>query len=375
LGTSFRSAFFYGQKYAKFAMGKEFTRMKRLIRQAPVLVGIILILVIIAGGLAGCVSTTTVTVSPTTTNTATAAALTIVNGTQTNTLTMADIKAMTPVSGSTGLITSSGTIDFPFELTGVALSDIVKTVGGITSNDAVKISAKDGYSMTLSYNQVMNGTGFPTYDSTTGKEVTPVNNIVVFIAYEQNGQAIGDDIGPLRMCILAPGQITDGQWWVKWVQKIAIIPLQTDWTLNDVGTITKDILKSDFEAGTAPNCHGVTWTDAQGHVWSGEALWLLAAYVTPIDPDNSMGQLNTALWNQGFQVEVIGSNGSMVTYNSADINNNNNIIVANQEDGQPLTGAQWPLALAGSGVDAQHQIGGITGIKVILPTTTTTAKP
>jgi DMSO/TMAO reductase YedYZ molybdopterin-dependent catalytic subunit len=375
LGTSFRSAFFYGQKYAKFAMGKEFTRMKRLIRQAPVLVGIILILVIIAGGLAGCVSTTTVTVSPTTTNTATAAALTIVNGTQTNTLTMADIKAMTPVSGSTGLITSSGTIDFPFELTGVALSDIVKTVGGITSNDAVKISAKDGYSMTLSYNQVMNGTGFPTYDSTTGKEVTPVNNIVVFIAYEQNGQAIGDDIGPLRMCILAPGQITDGQWWVKWVQKIAIIPLQTDWTLNDVGTITKDILKSDFEAGTAPNCHGVTWTDAQGHVWSGEALWLLAAYVTPIDPDNSMGQLNTALWNQGFQVEVIGSNGSMVTYNSADINNNNNIIVANKEDGQPLTGAQWPLALAGSGVDAQHQIGGITGIKVILPTTTTTAKP
>ena len=356
-------------------MGKEFKRMKRLIRQASVLVGIILILVIIAGGLAGCVSTTTVTVSPTTTNTATAAALTIVNGTQTNTLTMADIKAMTPVSGSTGLITSSGTIDFPFELTGVALSDIVKTVGGITSNDAVKISAKDGYSMTLSYNQVMNGTGFPTYDSTTGKEVTPVNNIVVFIAYEQNGQAIGDDIGPLRMCILAPGQITDGQWWVKWVQKIAIIPLQTDWTLNDVGTITKDILKSDFEAGTAPNCHGVTWTDAQGHVWSGEALWLLAAYVTPIDPDNSMGQLNTALWNQGFQVEVIGSNGSMVTYNSADINNNNNIIVANQEDGQPLTGAQWPLALAGSGVDAQHQIGGITGIKVILPTTTTTAKP
>jgi len=375
LGTSFRSAFFYGQKYAKFAMGKEFKRMKRLIRQASVLVGIILILAIIASGLAGCGSTTTVTVSPTTTNTATAAALTIVNGTQTNTLTMADIKAMTPVSGSTGLITSSGTIDFPFELTGVALSDIVKTVGGITSNDAVKISAKDGYSMTLSYNQVMNGTGFPTYDSTTGKEVTPVNNIVVFIAYEQNGQAIGDDIGPLRMCILAPGQITDGQWWVKWVQKIAIIPLQTDWTLNDVGTITKDILKSDFEAGTAPNCHGVTWTDAQGHVWSGEALWLLAAYVTPIDPDNSMGQLNTALWNQGFQVEVIGSNGSMVTYNSADINNNNNIIVANKEDGQPLTGAQWPLALAGSGVDAQHQIGGITGIKVILPTTTTTAKP
>ena len=59
----------------------------------------------------------------------------------------------------------------------------------------------------------------------------------------------------------------------------------------------------------------------------------------------------------------------------SNINNNNNIIVANQEDGQPLTGSQWPLALAGSGVDSQHQIGGITGIKVILPATATTAKP
>ena len=347
--------------------------MNRLVKQASLLVGLILIPAIIASGLAGCGSTTTVvtTVLPTTTNTATAATLTIVNGTTTNTLTMDDIKALTPVSGSTGLITSSGTIDFPFNLQGVALSDILKTAGGITANDAVKISAKDGYSMTLSYNQVMNGTGFPIYNATTGKEEPPTGNIVVFIAYEQDGNAIGDDIGPLRMCIMAPGQLTDGQWWVKWVQKIEVVALQTSWTLNDVGTIAKDIPKSDFEAGTAPNCHGITWTDAQGHVWSGEALWLLAAYVTPIDPNNSMGQLNTALWNQGFKMDVISSNGTTVEYNSADINNNNNIIVANQEDGTPLAGKQWPLALVGSGVDTQHQISAITGIKVILPTTTT----
>jgi len=86
---------------------------------------------------------------------------------------MADIQAMTPVSGSTGLITSSGTIDGPYNLTGTALSSILQTVGGITSSDAVKISAKDGYIMTLSYNQVMNGTEFPLMIIPPVKEVTP----------------------------------------------------------------------------------------------------------------------------------------------------------------------------------------------------------
>src|SRR5208283_1773567 len=188
LGTSFRSAFFIGIKYIKFTVGRSST-MKNLLKKALLFTSITLIFVMVVSGLTGCSKTTTVTVSPTTTNTANAVALTIINGTQTKTMTMSDIQALTPVTGSTGLITSSGTIDGPWNLTGASLSDILKTVGGITPDDAVKISAKDGYSMTLSYNQVMNGTEFPIYDATTGKEAAPVGNIVVFIAYEQDGQA------------------------------------------------------------------------------------------------------------------------------------------------------------------------------------------
>ena len=69
------------------------------------------------------------------------------------------------------------------------MTDILKSVGGITADEAVRISAKDGYSMTMSYKQVVEGSEFPTYDSSTGKEVSPAGKITVFIAYEKDGKA------------------------------------------------------------------------------------------------------------------------------------------------------------------------------------------
>ncbi len=135
--------------------------MKRIFKNLPLLVGIVLILTVVASGLAGCGGSNAT------------GALTIVNGTQTKTLTMANIEALPVVSGSTGDITSSGTIEGPYSYKGVALTDILKSVGGITTNNAIRISAKDGYSMTMSYKQVVEGSEFPTYDSSTGKEASP----------------------------------------------------------------------------------------------------------------------------------------------------------------------------------------------------------
>jgi hypothetical protein len=338
--------------------------MKRLFNKLPLLSGIILVLTIIATGLAGCKgSTVTVTVSPGSTTTATAA-LTVVNGTQTKTLTMAELKNLPVISGSTGLISSSGSIDGPYQYQGVALTDILKSVGGITANNAIRISAKDGYSMTFSYNQVVNGTEFPTYDSTTGKEVTPAGTITLFLAYEKDGQPIDDTVGPLRIGIMAPGQVTDGHWWIKWAQKIEVISLQQPWTLSLQGAINQDIDQSTFEAGAAPGCHGASWTDAQGHVWTGIPLWYLVCYV---DDTDTMGALNTAVWDKGFEVHLANSNGDIVMYSAQDVRKNDNLIIAYEVDGQPLPSTEWPLALVGSAVDSQHQISMITKIKLVFP--------
>ena len=329
----------------------------------PLLSGILLVLVLIVSGLAGCV-TKTVTVAPPTKE----GFLTVVSGSQTKTLSMADIKALPVLSGATGDITSSGTIEGPFPYKGVALSEILKSVGGMTANNALRISAKDGYSMTMSYNQIIKGAEFPTYDSTTGKEVPPAAGVTMFLAYEKDGNPIDDMVGPLRVGIMAPGQLTDGHWWVKWAQKLEVITMQQPWTICLQGAVTQSMDKATFESGAAPGCHGAQWTDAQGHVYLGVPLWY---FVGNIDDTEEMSY-NSALADQGYEVHIANSNGDMVSFTSQEVKKNDNIILVYQVDGKPLPSTQWPVALVGKAVDSKHQIAMITKVKLVFPTTTTT---
>jgi hypothetical protein len=277
---------------------------------------------------------------------------------------MADIKQLPVISDSTGDMTSSGTIEGPYSYKGVDVMEVLKLVGGITANDAIRISAKDGYSMTFSYKQVAEGGEFPTYDSTTGKEVTPSGKISILLAYEKDGKPIDDTVGPLRTIIMAPGQLTDGHWNVKWTTKIEIVALQQSWTLSLQGAITQDMDKATFESGAAPGCHGTNWTDAQGHIYSGIPLWYLVSYV---DDADTMGPLNNAVWDKGFEIHLANSNGNIVMYSAQEVKRNDNLIIAYLVDGKPLPTTTWPLALVGSAVDSQHQISMITKIKLVFP--------
>jgi hypothetical protein len=141
------------------------------------------------------------------------------------------------------------------------------------------------------------------------------------------------------------------------------------WSLNLVGVVTRVVDRSLFTEGTAPGCHGATWKDAEGQVWSGIPLWLLAGYV---DNKNNAMEIDPAVWSQGFEVQVVSANGTTADFTSAQIYNNDNMIVAYQVNGQSLPVTQWPLALVGAAFDQQHEISQITEIKLILPSTTMT---
>jgi len=353
--------------------------MNRFFKKLPAVIAILLVLTMLASGIAGCKSGSTGTTTSKTTATGTAtAALTIVKGDETKTLTMAQIKALPVVSGSTGDITSSGTIEGPNSYKGASLADILQSVGGIGSSDAIRISAKDGYSMTLSYKQAMEGAEFPTYDSSTGKEAPPAGTITVFLVYEKDGTALDDTIGPLRLGIMAPGQVTDGHWWIKWAQKIQVVAVQQSFDLKLSGAESADVDSSTFESCSAAGCHGTNWTDSQGRTWTGVPLWYFAGKVDDVTDSHDGDSYNTALADAGaYDVQVNSSDGTSATFTSKQVKQDDNLIVAFRIGGVALPSNQWPLALVGSDVSAQQQISKITSINLIFsnttPTTTTAA--
>ena len=138
-------------------------------------------------------------------------------------LTMNQVRAIPPVTGKGGFFTTAGVINGPYAVKGAAITDLCGLVGGITPSDAVMISAADGYSSIFGYDQVTGN--FVTYDGTL-KEV-PHSALKLVLMYEQDGKPLSQDGGkPMRMAIVGgDGLLTEGNMWVKWVNKVQVIRL------------------------------------------------------------------------------------------------------------------------------------------------------
>jgi hypothetical protein len=330
----------------------------------------ILMLGLLITGVASCNSNTSESMTETEDNTV---VLTVSKGDQTSTYTMSALKDLPSISGTTGRMSSTGTIEGPYQYQGVALTELLKAVGGITEENAVRISAKDGYTMTMSYRQITEG-NFTILDVTTGKEVEAISQPVVFIAYAEGGQPL-TDLGPLRLGIMtADNQLTEGHWWVKWAQKIEVINVEKPWTLNLEGIVTEAIDPASFESCSAIGCHGAKWTDDQNRVWEGTPLWY---FVGKVDDTNTHegDAFDVAAAEKGYEVQLIAADGFNLKLTSQEVAKNNDLIIAYRRDGNPLPENQWPLRLVGATLQKSQMIGQITDIKLVFPSEETTSPP
>ena len=147
--------------------------------------------------------------------------LTVTEGNKVNNFSLLDLQAFPSVTGNGGYVSQSGTITGPFSYQGVALRNLLSTVGGMSEGDSVVFTSSDNYTQTLSYDQIING-NFNYYD-TTGKPVTPQTMPTLTLIYSENGTLLDNTHGPVELGMLSPQNIlTDGSLWAKMVTTIAV---------------------------------------------------------------------------------------------------------------------------------------------------------
>jgi len=280
-------------------------------------------------------------------------------GSETKVYSFDEVKAMPAYTASGGFEKSTGVIVGPYTYTGVNLTYLTDLVGGITPSNSIKITASDGYSMTYTYDQVM---GDITIYSTSEEEAD--EPLTMVLAYEENGSLIPDEYGgPLRIAFIrSDTPITDGHFWIKYVNKIEILGSVDEWDLTLTGAITDIMDRSTFES--CVGCHGVYWTDDSNRNWRGIPLWLLVGVVDDDVNEEAKHYFSDALADQGYNITVIASDGYSKTFSSAFVKRNDDIILINELNGTALPETDWPLKFTGSGLANNENVKQVVEIQL-----------
>jgi hypothetical protein len=241
----------------------------------------------------------------------------------------------------------------------------------------VTITAEDGYSMTFSYDQVMNG-AFIAYDPATGNEMPIHDPLTAIIAYEHNGQPLNTtEEGTLRLAVVSAknNQVVDGHWSVKWVNKIEVMTVGETWVLDLKGAISSPVTRDSYQSCASPSCHGTLYQDENGQDWVGVPVWLLVGEVDDADSHSEVAY-NRLLADTGYAIDIINKNGDTVTLDSKAIKEDNQVLLANMVNDGELPDMYYPLRLVGSNVKSDQMVGQVTSVVVhVMPAVTPTVAP
>jgi DMSO/TMAO reductase YedYZ molybdopterin-dependent catalytic subunit len=284
--------------------------------------------------------------------------LELIGLTETRPITMNELQAMPAVEGWGGTVSSAGVISPPQRIKGIPLEVITELAGGLEPGMGVSIIAKDGYAMTMSYEQITTG-DFITYDPGTGDENQAEGPLQVVVAYQRDGQPISaEDDGPLRLFIVTPknDNVVDGHWSIKWVTQIRLKPMSEEWSLQLEGAITEEMDRNSFESCSAPGCHQAVWEDENGDQWTGVPLYYLAGRVDD-GVRHEDRAYNDGFAKAGYTLQLFAADGYNVAIPSNRTDFNRDILVASLLNGEPLGEKYFPLRLVGAGLEKSEMVG------------------
>ncbi len=103
-------------------------------------------------------------------------------------------------------------------------------------------------------------------------------------------------------------------------------------------------IAAPYQSCASPGCHGIEWQDDMGQTWTGVSLYMLVGEVDDGDTHSDYAY-NEEFADAGYSVDVIGSDGYTVTFDSLTIKKNGNIILAYLVNNAELPDKYYPLRL------------------------------
>ncbi|UUX93172.1 hypothetical protein [Methanoplanus endosymbiosus] len=271
---------------------------------------------------------------------------------------------------------------------GTAISDICSLVGGMSPGDELRLTADDGYVVNLMYENIY--------------EPKPRQGTAILAWWSEKQGFAPEFRGAPALFFLADDTVfgnVDMQecmkrsYWrfyscsgteypsaagmaVRNVNKAEIYPAtEKDWTFDLDGFFDVEITRPGFEMGIScgerAKNHKMSYTDDEGHEWTGMPLYLFAGYVDDAcshdenKVDNKAYNLTLAE-SDAYTVVVEGITGDKAEFSSSEIMWDTGYIIANEVDGHKFdeSGDFWPVTLIGEKVGDEREVFGITGISL-----------
>jgi len=274
---------------------------------------------------------------------------------------MTDLKSMPSMTLPGAYKKSTGTIVGPNTFKGVTLKSLVEMVY-TDSNYSLEVVASDGYSMTYTSSQVINGT-YAYYD--TGGNLAGVEDFTTLLAYEMDGTPLEET---LRIVIVdSSSPITDGHLWTKLVRYIIVRPFAQDWNITLSGLTEMTLDRQTYESVASCYFHTLEFnlTNSSGtYLYEGVSLWVLVSAVDGADAPDGHYMFNDVLATVGYNVTVIATDGYNRTFTSSQVARNNSMIVANKVNGTPLSPGEFPLRLVGENLTSGQMVKMISRIEL-----------
>lgn len=269
-------------------------------------------------------------------------------------------------------------------LKGTDLKDLCDLVGGAAHGDTVQVKAADGY------NDVFDQENIYSPVSRQGP---------IVICWWKDGQYTGTWTDGMLLALFADNStnpyglhifghqdmhdcLPQSNWhfyydgaiqypstngmYLKWVSQVNIYSGgTTGWSFAVSGNRADTIGQTWFENGVACGHLGAAYTDNSGNIWTGMPLMYPCGIVDDTTNIHGAGAFNEALAAAGYDVKVIGSNGDNYTLRSTVVADNQSLILANEMNGAPLTGNQYPLKLVGPGLTPDQMVEGVSEIQLL----------